>query len=91
MYQCVAENKHGTVYASAELTVQGSFSFPYGLSEHKRVWDVLLIDHVYATLFISKAFTRVGKSLYPPFKCSCLYDGEHQLSSKVQFCLKWHK
>lgn len=23
MYQCVAENKHGTVYASAELAVQG--------------------------------------------------------------------
>lgn len=23
MYQCVAENKHGTIYASAELAVQG--------------------------------------------------------------------
>lgn len=31
MYQCVAENKHGTVYASAELTVQGNFSFPSAL------------------------------------------------------------
>lgn len=24
MYQCVAENKHGTIYASAELAVQGT-------------------------------------------------------------------
>lgn len=24
MYQCVAENKHGTIYASAELAVQGN-------------------------------------------------------------------
>lgn len=31
MYQCVAENKHGTVYASAELTVQGKSSFPSAL------------------------------------------------------------
>lgn len=31
MYQCVAENKHGTVYASAELTVQGNLSFPSAL------------------------------------------------------------
>lgn len=31
MYQCVAENKHGTVYASAELTVQGNFSLPSAL------------------------------------------------------------
>lgn len=23
MYQCVAENKHGTIYSSAELRVQG--------------------------------------------------------------------
>lgn len=26
MYQCVAENKHGTIYASAELAVQGKGS-----------------------------------------------------------------
>lgn len=25
MYQCVADNKHGTIYASAELYVQGKF------------------------------------------------------------------
>lgn len=24
MYQCVAENKHGTIYSTAELRVQGS-------------------------------------------------------------------
>lgn len=26
MYQCVAENKHGTIYSSAELRVQGKRS-----------------------------------------------------------------
>lgn len=25
MYQCVAENKHGTIYSTAELRVQGTF------------------------------------------------------------------
>lgn len=25
MYQCVGENKHGIIYASAELSVQGMF------------------------------------------------------------------
>lgn len=34
MYQCVAENKHGTVYASAELTVQGNSSFPRALGSN---------------------------------------------------------
>lgn len=28
MYQCVAENKHGTIYASAELRVQGMNKLP---------------------------------------------------------------
>ncbi|XP_025061329.1 contactin-2 isoform X2 [Alligator sinensis] len=36
MYQCVAENKHGTVYASAELTVQ-AFAPDFRLSPVKRL------------------------------------------------------
>ncbi|POI22177.1 hypothetical protein CIB84_014075, partial [Bambusicola thoracicus] len=27
MYQCVAENRHGTIFASAELSVIGKFTF----------------------------------------------------------------
>lgn len=27
MYQCVAENRHGSIYASAELSVIGKFTF----------------------------------------------------------------
>uniref|UniRef100_A0A8D0XE68 Contactin-3 n=2 Tax=Sus scrofa TaxID=9823 RepID=A0A8D0XE68_PIG len=30
MYQCVAENKHGTIYASAELAVQASLPYTRG-------------------------------------------------------------
>lgn len=40
MYQCVAENKHGTIYASAELAVQGKGSRRQGTAlEHEGcVW-----------------------------------------------------
>lgn len=32
MYQCVAENKHGTIYASAELAVQGKVPRKQGMA-----------------------------------------------------------
>lgn len=36
MYQCVAENKHGTIYASAELAVQGTGPGRQGTSARTR-------------------------------------------------------
>lgn len=53
MYQCVAENKHGTIYSSAELRVQGSYL-------HRAVFILTCIKHLTCflvwkdVLFISK-------------------------------------
>jgi len=39
MYQCVAENKHGNIYANGELRVQGE-----GLTTRESSEDVLLFS-----------------------------------------------